>query len=71
MMTQNQMVLQYMQENGGISSMAAFGMGVTRLAARIHDLRDMGYSIKAENVRYKAKDGKSKTYAKYSLVGEE
>lgn len=66
-MTQNEQILEYMKENGGITAMAAFNMGVTRLAARIHDLRDMGYQIKSENVHYKALDGKSKTYARYSL----
>ena len=35
-MTQNEIVLKFMRENGYITSMQAFGEGITRLASRIH-----------------------------------
>lgn len=67
-MTQNEEVLQYMKEHRqGISSMVAWKMGITRLAARISDLRDKGYKISSETIKYRNKDGKSKTYALYRL----
>lgn len=48
-MYQNDMVLQYMREHGGISTYDAFQMGITRLAARISELRhEQGYSIISE-----------------------
>lgn len=45
-MTQNEKVLKYMREHGSISSMEAFGtLHITRLSARIFDLRKSGYNI--------------------------
>lgn len=70
-MTQNQMILEYMQEHKqGISPAIAWGMGITRLAARISDLRDRGHNIISQPVSYKNKDGKRKTYALYRLEDE-
>lgn len=66
-MTQNEQVLEYIKEYGSITSMGAFKMGVTRLASRIHNLKQMGYNIKSETVKYTAQDGKKKHYSKYSL----
>lgn len=64
-MTQTQQILQYMREHGGISTYDAFGMKITRLAARIGELRhNEGYSIVSE--RKKSKDGKP--YVLYQLV---
>ena len=48
-MTQNERVLRHMQDFGGISSMEAFqDYGVTRLSARISDLRKDGHKISAK-----------------------
>ena len=66
-MTQNQKILQYMQEHNGISTYAAFKMNITRLAARISELRSAGHKITSEMVSYKAQDGKSKQYCIYRL----
>lgn len=66
-MTQNQKVLKYMREHGGISTYAAFKMDITRLAARISELRSAGHKITSETVSYKAEDGKSKQYCIYRL----
>ena len=67
-MTQNEAVLQYMREHPqGISSKDAWLMGIGRLAARISDLRDKGYTISSEPVRYRNKEGKSIAYAVYKL----
>lgn len=67
-MTQSEQVLQYMKQNGKISSLDAFKMGILRLSARIWDLRNKeGYRIKGETVRYKATDGTHKSYTVFSL----
>lgn len=56
-----------MREHGGISTYAAFRMDITRLAARISELRSAGHRITSEMVSYKAEDGKKKTYCLYRL----
>jgi len=62
-MTQEQMVLKHIERYGKITSMKAFEKyGITRLAARIHNLREKGYRIKTSTINnHKA------NYASYSL----
>jgi len=43
--------------------------GIARLAARVHDLRDMGYTIHSELVPVKTRAGKARV-ARYVLLGE-
>lgn len=64
MMSQKERILQYMRMNDGITSMDAFRLGCTRLAARISDLRKDGYNIYPERVTENRK-----TYVKYHLRG--
>lgn len=66
-MTQKQKVLEYMRNNKGISTYTAFQMRITRLAARISELRADGYNILSE--RRMSED--NKPYVLYRLVGEE
>ena len=49
-MTQCERILEYMKQNDGITSMDAFLLGCTRLAARIADLKKDGHRISAERV---------------------
>lgn len=45
---QRQLVLQHLQANGRLSSADALTLyGVSRLAARVNELRDMGYVIES------------------------
>lgn len=67
-MTQCQMILQMMQENGSVSSMEAYAEGITRLASRVHDLRRMGYEINSETVYVKNRFGKRIHYSRYRLA---
>lgn len=61
--TQCEKVLDYMREKGSISSMEAFGyLRITRLSARIWDLRHQGYVIESVPTQ-----GMSGTYDKYVL----
>ena len=71
-MTQKQMVLNYMENNKGISTYTAFQMRITRLAARIAELRKDGYNIVSEKRQSKGTDGeKPKTYVLYRLEGKQ
>ena len=67
-MTQNDMVLDYIQRFGSISSWEAFtDLGITRLSGRIFDLKQMGHSFERKDVTTKNRYGKSVTYARYTL----
>lgn len=50
MKTQNDTILEHLKQHGEITALTAFSRyQITRLAARIHELRQDGYSI--ESVR--------------------
>lgn len=68
-MTQAERVKEYMKQNGTITSMEAFAnLGITRLAARIKNLRDDGVAIRTTTVCKTRKDGTTCRFAEYSLV---
>jgi hypothetical protein len=62
-MTQKQKVLEYMRKHEGISTYTAFQMRITRLAARISELRDDGYCILSE----RRMSAEKKPYVLYRL----
>ena len=67
-MSQNEVVKLYLQEHGRITTYDAFRHGITRLSARIWDLRHKnGMAIGSHRVNYKAKNGKYKHYDVYTL----
>ena len=68
--TQNEIVLKYMQENGYITTIQAFGYGITRLASRIHELRKKGYNIQSVTVYDRSRYGKNIHFEKYFLADE-
>lgn len=69
-MTQNNRVLLHMQTHKGISTIEAFELyGVTRLSARIWELRHEGHRIKGESRTGINRYGKKVTYLYYQLVG--
>ena len=45
MPSQNAKVLEMLQKNDYVTPYMAFGHGITRLAARIYDLKSMGHEI--------------------------
>lgn len=58
-------VLLHLEKRGSISPLEAQGTyGITRLAARIHDLKQAGYPVKAEM----RKDAAGKPYARYHVA---
>lgn len=69
--TQCQRILDYMTKFGSISTLEAFNdLGVARLASRIHDLKDQGYSIISETKSSRNRFGE-KTYFKVYRLAEE
>ena len=67
-MSQCEKIIRYMKDFGSITTMQAFDdLDVTRLSARIYDLKALGYKIKAETVKRRNRYGEKKVYSKYSL----
>ena len=70
--TQADRVLDYIQKFGSITSLEAFrDLGVTRLSARIFELRNRGLEIESTSVTSKNRYGENCTYAKYFLRKKE
>lgn len=64
-------ILEHLRTHDGITSMAAFKLfGETRLAARINELRDMGYAIETMMMESENRYGDVTRYAFYVLKGE-
>lgn len=70
--SQTYKILKWMRENGPITPLDALSrFGCMRLAARIKDLRDKGYSIITEEQIHKKDDGTRVSYAAYRLEEQE
>lgn len=66
--TQNERILWYMANYGGITQLEALrDLGVMRLASRISDLRKAGHDIKSETVTVKNKFEEDCHVSRYSL----
>jgi hypothetical protein len=67
-MNQAQKILDYMERNGSITQLeATLELGITRLGARIYDLKEGGVKIITENEIGKNRDGVTVHYARYRL----
>ena len=66
--TQKALILKYIAENGYITSMSAYKLGITQLATRISELKEMGYVFETKDFKYVDKNGKRKHYFKYYLI---
>jgi hypothetical protein len=65
--TQNEMVIDYIDEYGAITALEALrDLGCYRLASRISDLKRQGYNIKSEMVSVATRNGGRTHIAKYS-----
>ena len=62
--TQNDLVLQHLKRHGHITQGDASRFGCTRLASRIHELKNLGHDIKSESVMVKTMSGEARI-AKY------
>ena len=69
--TQCEIVLQYIKDHGKITTYDSFQLGITRLSARIWELRHKhGIPISKARVNYKTKTGIYKHYDVYMLGGQ-
>lgn len=69
-MTQCEMVLRHMEEQGSITSLEAMQeYGIMRLASRIADLKRAGLQISREMVSRKNRFGETVAFARYSITG--
>jgi hypothetical protein len=66
-MTQNESVLWIMKEYDNITTLDAFKNGITRLSARIYDLRKQGHKIKATRKAVKSRWGNT-VVCEYKLL---
>ena len=63
---QREIVLKYLQKYGAITPVEAINeLGVTRLGARIYELRNRGYDIRSEEAPIKNQFGKVMPMARY------
>lgn len=70
-MTQAETILRHLKEHGGITSMEAFQIyGITRLSARISDLRDKGIEIIGKTEKSRNRDGRWVYFDRYVLGGK-
>jgi len=66
--TQNDVVLGVLKSRGSITSMDAYELGITRLSARIWDLRHAGHTITDERVTQDSAKWGKVTFCRYRLV---
>ena len=67
-MTQEQRILKHLKENGSITSWEAIiEYGITRISARIFELRKQGYRITTERETRKNRYGDNVSFAIYKL----
>jgi hypothetical protein len=70
-MNQTEKVLEFMKEHYGITTYeSTYILGITRLSARISDLRDAGYIINDQWVDRKNTDGEKIHVKLYSYIGK-
>lgn len=70
-MTQCERILRHMQDYGGITQAEAFTeYGISRLGARIYDLKAAGARIKSETVTGRNRYGEPISFSRYSLADE-
>ena len=68
--TQNQRILDYIEENGWITQFEAMKeLGVMRLASRVSDMRKQGYKITSEMIPVKNRYGETCHIKRYKLEG--
>ena len=64
-------LLDYLKRFGSVTTWEAFQeLGITRLSARIFEIKERGYSIKTESIKSKNRFGEPVHFNKYSLLEE-
>lgn len=62
-------IIDFLRENGSITTMQAFGIGVARLASRVFDMRTKGVNLQKEMVAVKNRKGETCRVARYAIPG--
>lgn len=69
--TQNYIILERLIQKGSITTIEAFfDFYITRLSARIYDLRAMGVDIETNTITKRSKKGATQSYAVYRLADD-
>ena len=68
-MSQATDIIEYIRDNGSITTMDAFGLGITRLASRVHELRSFGIGVEKEMVSVLNRKGETCRVARYTIPG--
>lgn len=68
-MTQEQRIVEYIQAHGGITPNDAFGLGITRLAARVNDMRRKGIPVVTDTIESINQYGEKTHFARYRIEG--
>lgn len=64
-------IIEYMRKHKGITSQDAFrDLGITRLSARIKELRELGYNISTIMIDGTNRYGEPVRYGLYKLMGD-
>lgn len=71
MKTQKDKILEYIKKYGAITSYEAFiDLGITQLATRIKELKELGYEFTYKWVTKENRDGIAVSFKKYMLAEE-
>ena len=69
MRNQREMILQYIEDFGSISSYQAYvDLGITQLASRVKELKEEGYQFNYRWIRKKNRYGKPVRFKEYTLM---
>lgn len=70
--TQIKKIVDYINEHGSITdNQAVRRLGVGRLASRIWDMKQLGYSIDKKTIKVRGRDGSASYVARYSWAENE
>ena len=66
-MSQATDIIEFIRDNGSITTMQAFGIGITRLASRIHEIKSFGITVEKEMVEVQNRKGETCRVARYTI----
>jgi hypothetical protein len=69
-MTQIEELIDLMKQGWVSPAMALAGTGCMRLAARVHDIKALGYKVISRSVKRKNRWGRTITYKEYRIKEE-
>lgn len=69
-MSQAKDVIDFIRKYGSITTLQAFGIGITRLASRVHDIRRFGIQVNKEMIPVTNMKGETCHVARYTIPDE-